>query len=407
MAISTPALLDTKTLLTADALNSASISPSANALLIIVHCVLASTGSGWTDSVSDSFGANLGDWTSVGVEIDGAATVHMWIHYAQCGATPGSGTVTVDPSAGTRQIMFVLELTGHNTTSPVTQYKAYSSDATPTSPVITLDSSPASGSLVLGAIGGGVGTTSSGATSGSGFSELADTRVGTSGVTSCAVQYDNGGADATCDWSLSNFGQTIVGIALEIAAAASGDVSGSLNATLGAATISADGDVEVQGTAAKTLGAASLSAAGIVEVEGILSQTLATATLSADGDVEVQGTVTQTLGAASLSAIGTVEDAGAISGELVALLGGATILAGGTVEVQGGVSQTLGAVDLTGSGMVGDMKTEQARRGYSILTHEEPVEREAEEELVLLMAGYLAVRRNRVGRDILSEVVQS
>ena len=152
MAISNPTLLDSKPLQNASALNSASISPSANALLIIVHCVLASSGSGWTDAVSDSFGANLGDWSSVGVEIAGAATVHMWIHYAQCGATPGSGTVSVDPSDGIRQIMFVLELTGHNTTSPVTQYKTYSSDATPTSPEITLDSSPASGSLVLGAI---------------------------------------------------------------------------------------------------------------------------------------------------------------------------------------------------------------------------------------------------------------
>ncbi len=235
MAISNPTLLDTQTLQTADQLNSASISPSANALLIIVHCVLASSSSGWTDRVSDSFGANLGDWTSVDVEIDGAASVHMWMHYAQAGAKPGSGTVSVYPSAGDRQIMFVLELTGHNTTSPVVQYKVYSSDATPTSPTITLDDSPASGSLVLGAIGGGVGTTSSGATSGTGFTELADTRVGLppispmggssllavpANVTSCAVQYDNGGADTTCDWSLSNYGQTITGIALEIAAAA-------------------------------------------------------------------------------------------------------------------------------------------------------------------------------------------
>ena len=195
MAISNPTLLDTQTLQTGFQLNSASISPSANALLVIVHTVLAAKGSGWTDSVTDSFGANLGDWTSIGVEIDGAATVHMWLHYAQCGATPGSGTVSVDPSGTTgRQIMFVLEVTGHNTTSPVTQYKTYSSDATPTSPEITLDSSPASGSLVLGAIGGGVGTTSSDATSGTGFTELADTWVGTTGVTGCAVQYDNGGA---------------------------------------------------------------------------------------------------------------------------------------------------------------------------------------------------------------------
>ena len=99
MAISNPTLLDTQTLQTQFQLNSASISPSANALLVIVHTVLASKGSGWTDSVTDSFGANLGDWTSIGVEIDGATTVHMWLHYAQCGATPGSGTVSVDPSS--------------------------------------------------------------------------------------------------------------------------------------------------------------------------------------------------------------------------------------------------------------------------------------------------------------------
>jgi len=194
MAISNPTLLDTQTLQTGAQLNSASISPSANALLVIVHTVLAFSGSGWTDAVSDSFGANLGDWTSVGVEIDGAATVHMWLHYAQCGATPGSGTVSVDPSGGAMQIMFVLELTGHNTTSPVTQYKTYSSDATPTSPEITLDSSPASGSLVLGAIGGGPGTDSSGATSGTGFTELADTRVAEGIPVIVKVDYYPGGA---------------------------------------------------------------------------------------------------------------------------------------------------------------------------------------------------------------------
>ena len=47
MAISNPTLLDTQTLRTAIQLNSASISPSANALLVIVHTVLASKGSGW------------------------------------------------------------------------------------------------------------------------------------------------------------------------------------------------------------------------------------------------------------------------------------------------------------------------------------------------------------------------
>ena len=260
MAISNPTLLDTQTLRTGSQLNSASISPSANALLVIVHTVLASSGSGWTDAVSDSFGANLGDWTSVGVEIDGAATVHMWLHYAQCGATPGSGTVSVDPSGGFMQIMFVLEVTGHNTTSPVTQYKTYSSDATPTSPEITLDSSPASGSLVLGAIGGGPGTTSSGATSGTGFTELADTRVAATSVTSCAVQYDNGSADTTCDWSLSNYGQTITGIALEIAA---GGTAHSAAATLANTSEMTGAGLRKLGTSSTFTTTSEMTAAGI------------------------------------------------------------------------------------------------------------------------------------------------
>jgi len=355
MAISNPTLLDTQTLQTADQLNSASISPSANALLVIVHTVLASSGSGWTDAVSDSFGANLGDWTSIGVEIDGAATVHMWLHYAQCGATPGSGTVSVDPSGGTRQIMFVLEVTGHNTTSPVTQYKTYSSDATPTSPEITLDSSPASGSLVLGAIGGGVGTTSSGATSGTGFTELADTRVATVGVTSCAVQYDNGSADTTCDWSLSNYGQTITGIALEIAAASG---ASPVSITLDKAAVTASGKALsiTKGAVSITLAKAALTAAGkALSVTAPIpptSITLAKAALTASGKAltVTPGAVSVTLDKAALIASGKA--ATIAIGATTITLDKASITASGKAltVTPGAVSVTLDKAALVASG---------------------------------------------------------
>ena len=355
MAISNPTLLDTQTLQKADQLNSASISPSANALLIIVHCVLASSSSGWTDRVSDSFGANLGDWTSVDVEIDGAATVHMWLHYAQCGATPGSGTVSVYPSAGDRQIMFVLELTGHNTTSPVTQYKTYSSDATPTSPEITLDSSPASGSLVLGAIGGGVGTTPSDATSGTGFTELADTRVGTTGVTSCAVQYDNGGADKTCDWSLSNYGQTITGIALEIAAAAG---TTPVSITLNKAAITASGKVltVTPGAVSITLDKAALVASGksLMVTPGAVSVTLDKAGLTAAGKslTVMPGAVSITLAKAALTAAGKALSVTApIPPTSITLAKAALIASGKALTVTpGAVSVTLDKAALIASG---------------------------------------------------------
>jgi hypothetical protein len=406
MAISNPTLLDTQTLQTADQLNSASISPSANALLVIVHTVLASSGSGWTDAVSDSFGANLGDWTSIGVEIDGAATVHMWLHYAQCGATPGSGTVSVDPSAGGRQVMFVLEVTGHNTTSPVTQYKTYSSDATPTSPEITLDSSPASGSLVLGAIGGGVGTTSSAATSGSGFTELADTRVATVGVTSCAVQYDNGGADTTCDWSLSNYGQTITGIALEIAAASG---ASPVSITLDKAAVTASGKALsiTKGAVSITLDKAALVASGksLMVTPGAVSVTLDKAGLTAAGKslTVMPGAVSVTLDKAALIAAGkkvTVTATAAIT----VTLGKATITASGKslTVTPGAVSISLDkAAILTAGKSIAVSAPAPDTGGHSAWAYNRWKEMElreyleTEDEIVILLASAEVIRRGR------------
>ena len=408
MAISNPTLLDTKTLRTSSALNSASISPSANALLIIVHCVLASSGSGWTDAVSDSFGANLGDWSSVGVEIDGATTtVHMWIHYAQCGATPGSGTVSVDPSDGIRQIMFVLELTGHNTTSPVTQYKTYSSDATPTSPEITLDSSPASGSLVLGAIGGGRGTTSSGATSGSGFTELADTRVGLTSATSCAVQYDNGGADTTCDWSLSNYGKTITGIALEIAAASG---ASPVSITLDKAAVTASGKALsiTKGAVSITLAKAALTAAGkALSVTAPIpptSITLAKAALIASGKVltVTPGAVSITLDKAALVASGKslMVTPGAVS---VTLDKAGLTAAGKSLTVTpGAVSISLDkAAILTAGKSIAVSAPAPDTGGHSAWAYNRWKEMElreyleSEDEIVILLASAEVIRRGR------------
>ena len=411
MAISNPTLLDTQTLhgWIADKLNSASISPSANALLVIVHTVLASSGSGWTDSVTDSFGANLGDWTSIGVEIDGAATVHMWLHYAQCGATPGSGTVSVDPSAGGRQVMFVLEVTGHNTTSPVTQYKTYSSDATPTSPEITLDSSPASGSLVLGAIGGGPGTTSSEATSGTGFTELADTWVAAPRlpITSCAVQYDNGGADTTCDWSLSNYGQTITGIALEIAAASG---ASPVSITLDKAAVTASGKALsiTKGAVSITLAKAALTAAGkALSVTAPIpptSITLAKAALTASGKAltVTPGAVSVTLDKAALIASGKALSI--TKGAVSITLDKASITASGKslTVTPGAVSISLDKASILASGKsIAVSALAPDTGGYSAWAYNRWRESElreyleSEDELVILLASAEVMRRGR------------
>ena len=302
--------------------------------------------------------------------------------------------------------MFVLEVTGHNTTSPVTQYKTYSSDATPTSPEITLDSSPASGSLVLGAIGGGVGTTSSAATSGSGFTELADTRVATTGVTSCTVQYDNGGADTTCDWSLSNYGQTITGIALEIAAASG---ASPVSITLDKAAVTASGKALsiTKGAVSITLAKAALVASGksLMVTPGAVSVTLDKAGLTAAGKslTVMPGAVSVTLDKAALIAAGkkvTVTATAAIT----VTLGKATITASGKslTVTPGAVSISLDkAAILTAGKSIAVSAPAPDTGGHSAWAYNRWKEMElreyleSEDEIVILLASAEVIRRGR------------
>lgn len=124
--------------------------------------------------------------------------------------------------------------------------------------------------------------------------------------------------------------------------------TGTLSATLGAASVVATGKAAVKGVLAKTLDSASLSAAGKVTIDGVLSATLANAALSATGTVTVEGVLTNTLGAATLSATGTAQ----VQGQLSATLADAAVTATGAVSVDGQLSQTLAAATVTGTGTV-------------------------------------------------------
>jgi hypothetical protein len=98
------------------------------------------------------------------------------------------------------------------------------------------------------------------------------------------------------------------------------------------------------GTLSATLGAATLAATGTVALKGTLTKTLGALTSAATGTVALQGTLSKTLGALSLAATGELTSSG--SGTLTQILGAATLAATGTVALAGNVSATLGALTL-------------------------------------------------------------
>jgi hypothetical protein len=150
---------------------------------------------------------------------------------------------------------------------------------------------------------------------------------------------------------------------------------GTVNATLGAATLSADGSVGSggrTGNLSATLGAVTLSAAATLPIAASSSVTLGSVTSSAAGTVAIVGTATPTLGAVTASSAGTVAIAGSASvtldstslsadashpdtGALNATLGAATTSASGGVFDVADLSATLGAVTTSADGGVLDV----------------------------------------------------
>jgi hypothetical protein len=126
-----------------------------------------------------------------------------------------------------------------------------------------------------------------------------------------------------------------------------GAITGTLSVTLGAATLSAAGNLPVAGSSAVTLGAATLAGAGALPEVGTASITLGDVTLAATGGgVALTGTAAITLGAATLAATGSAPEAGTAS----ITLGAATLAAAGALPEVGSASITLGAVTVAGAG---------------------------------------------------------
>jgi hypothetical protein len=132
---------------------------------------------------------------------------------------------------------------------------------------------------------------------------------------------------------------------------ASSGATGTLTATLAAATLSGVGTAAIDGDLTATLGAATLTGVGTVAIDGDLTATLAAATLTASGTARATGTLTATLADATIAAAGTVANAPAI-GTANITLAAATLAATGTAAIDGDLAATLGDATLAGVGSV-------------------------------------------------------
>lgn len=210
----TPTVLDAAVAsTTATTISSLSVSPAANALLIVgIESAAATAATRLPITIADTFSGGSLTWTKRGepehIGAATAATLTVWT--AITGATPGSGIITTTQAAtSNRRGLHVTQVaSGYNTTTPVKQAKSGSGAADPL--ILTLDATPDTDSLILAFIAARqvVAVTPDAA-----FTELSDVSAGTN---HCGeVQYDAAGADTTVQWSA--VGTTAnAGCALEI-----------------------------------------------------------------------------------------------------------------------------------------------------------------------------------------------
>lgn len=177
---------------------SSSISPTAGSLIIVMIAHRAGAGKTITD-VDSSF--TTSGWNQFidfnpNQSGDDIRYAVWWANY-----TSGMGTVSVSVSGNVNRIMFtVTQVTGHDSVTPLVNSAEDSNDndSGPSTASLTLPSSPASDSLIIGGftqLGDGAVVV------GDDFTEFFDqVESGTYPMTH-EGEYRNGGADDVIDWS--------------------------------------------------------------------------------------------------------------------------------------------------------------------------------------------------------------
>lgn len=314
-----------------------------------------------TDSQGNTYTQAVGYATSTEA---GGVRASQW--YAIAGST-GPNTVTVSPSASAYSAIHLLERSGVDTADPFNA----GSTGTGTGTAADCGSVPVAqaDSLVVVLVADNAGGSRTW-TAGTGFDLRTQQPNGSSFVASATEDDLSVGAAVNGTITLST-SAAWAAIGASYNPATGGGVSGSLAATLSAATLSAagtvavtgqtaaqladltaagTGTVAVAGSAAITLGDVTATAAGAVAITGDLAAQLADATLAATGSTAdgLTGALAVTLADATAAATGTV----AVSGSAAVSLADATCEAAGTVVVQGSATAGLESATLSAAGQV-------------------------------------------------------
>lgn len=181
-----PTLLDSALYSPTNTCTSASISPTANSLLIIT-CVTGTTTGTFAFSSTTLSGIQ-----SMGMIQQSSGNERVGILWAKLGSSPGTGTITINGfgSPGTtRAAMHVMEVVG---AQRIRQTQI--GTTTSATPSITLPYTPEAASLVIGAIGL-YGTTIA---AGTNFTELAENNANRA----LETEYDLTSATTSVSWSL-------------------------------------------------------------------------------------------------------------------------------------------------------------------------------------------------------------
>lgn len=123
-SVSAPAWLTVGGNASGNAVNStAAFTPTANALLVGAVAARNNGAVTYAFTYTDSH-TGSGAWTQQATGSGAAVpTVHMSQPYAQMGATPGSGTVTITYGANaTRSSWIFAEVVGHDTVTPLSEF---------------------------------------------------------------------------------------------------------------------------------------------------------------------------------------------------------------------------------------------------------------------------------------------
>ena len=203
---------------TSAAPSSASFTPPANSLIIVVGAVTGTASANGAISVSSTH-TGISAWTTTSAHTSTGTTSSGVFAWALAGSSPSAGTVTVTFSAGGVDNRFAIyTITGVDTTTPVAGTVSNNNFTTAT-PSLTVGSTPTTDDMLIGTFNDR--NVTSAKTAGSGFTLAFSSQNAASPSAGLMLEYRTGTTSTTVD--AGNTG-TIrhTGIACVVKAAAAG-----------------------------------------------------------------------------------------------------------------------------------------------------------------------------------------